>query len=253
MLASPADPMSEGMELPPREEIPAAPGAWVRWVTPLIVSALALLFAALVAMLIQVSIARLTGVSLDVTEAPMAPETFLLGALGIDAGLLAASMALFVAFPGTIRPGVNRRDLVYALASFAVVFSVNLLASWGMQAVGESYTGLPEIPHGVGGVVLILAAAIVAPSAEELFFREALLSRVFAGSSRGFAIAVTSLAFGALHWSAGGPLLLATLTGMGVVLGMLRVRTGSLGAAILVHGTNNLAAILLALSGAGTN
>ncbi len=57
------------------------------------------------------------------------------------------------------------------------------------------------------------------------------------------------LGLGCLHLTVGGPLLFLALSVRGIVLGFVRLRTGSLGPAILVHAVNNLSAILLALGG----
>ena len=181
----------------------------------------------------------------------MPPGTFLVRALATDLGLLAASLGVLAFFPGGVRLRLRAREILPVVVSFAAMFSVNLLASWAIGATGEPYSGLPEIPRGLLGAAVVLTAAVAAPASEELFFREALLARVFAGTPRAFALGTTSVGFSALHLGAGGPLLFLALTGMGLVLGFLRLRTGSLGAAILVHGANNLAASLLFLLGRG--
>lgn len=248
MLRSSADPMDEEPDVRPLE-LPAGPTPWVRWWKPLLLGSLAIFVAALVAPLVQVPIAKATGVSLAWSgDVPLSPQAFLILALGTDTGLFAASVMILLLVPGTIRFGLRRGDLLRAGATFAALFSVNLAASWGMQRTEEPYLGLPEIPHGLLGVFLVFSATAVAPTLEELFFREALLCRVFAPSSRVFALAVTSVTFGALHVFAGGMFLFLALTSMGVLLGLLRMKTGSLGPSILVHALNNLLAILLTLA-----
>lgn len=94
--------------------------------------------------------------------------------------------------------------------------------------------GLAHSDWGVWGAVQLLAGAIVvAPLVEELFFRGILLQAVTTQSRRAWpAIVLSSLAFGAVHAQ---PQDILPLVTMGVVLGYLRIRCGSLWPCIVLH------------------
>lgn len=243
MLASAAVPFPD----PPMARV------WTSWVRPTLVGAVALAAAVVVADLVQLAYSAVTGYPIaEGAEGSALPAgTFLLRALATDVGLLAVSFGIFRVHPGELRFRVGRREVALVAACFAGTFCANLLASWAMEASGEPYSGIPDIPRGLLGVAVVAAASTIAPAAEELFFREALMIRVFPPGSRGFALGITAVAFAALHWNAGGPLLFLGLASIGIVLGALRIKTGSIGASILVHGANNLAATLLALAARG--
>lgn len=92
-----------------------------------------------------------------------------------------------------------------------------------------------------GAVVLIIFAVLVvvgAPLAEELAFRGLLWSGLAKrGASTWVSILVTSAAFAAIHFE---PVRLLVLFSIGAVLGVVRWRTGSLGACVVAHAVNNL-------------
>ncbi len=97
---------------------------------------------------------------------------------------------------------------------------------------------------GASGGDLILAAvalALVPALGEEIFFRGLMLGRLreFLGAPKG--LILSSLLFGALHMDVAQGVAAALL---GLYLGLLTLRTGSVHTALLCHGFNNLVAIL---------
>ncbi len=86
----------------------------------------------------------------------------------------------------------------------------------------------------------LLLIAVLPGICEELLFRGALLGLARDGLPDGVAVAVVAVAFGILHLDA--PRLLPTAT-LGVVLGLLVLRTNSLVPAILAHMANNAVAL----------
>jgi len=218
---------------------------------PILEAALALVLAALLAECVLAAVASTGAVEpgLHAGGSRLSPPAFLLHAAGTQMGLLVVTGVLLLTRGGRVPLRIARRDLAPSVLGLLVLLSINVLASWGMEELREAYLGVPEIPMGVMGVLVVAVAAGFAPVAEELFFREALLCRVFAASPRPFAILLTSFGFGALHLGVGGPVLFLALSGMGAVLAVVRLRTGSLGAAIVIHAANNLAALALATSG----
>jgi membrane protease YdiL (CAAX protease family) len=171
--------------------------------------------------------------------------TFAVSALVSAVGLATVSWILLLGFRGPVPLRLSRKDAKPMAVAIAVVWSANFLGTRGIEWFGESYSGFPEIPAGIGPWVVFLLAVVLAPAAEELLFRELLLVRVLRAVPRPVAAAFTSVAFGLMHLGTGGPILVATLTAMGFALAWLRLRTGSLTAPILVHGLNNLLALVL--------
>jgi membrane protease YdiL (CAAX protease family) len=91
------------------------------------------------------------------------------------------------------------------------------------------------------GLAMLVVGGL-APVGEELFFRGFMLTRLRREWSAGPAIVVTALAFGLMHgeWVHG---LLAT--GIGLYLGLVTERSGSLIPALICHVANNAASVLL--------
>jgi hypothetical protein len=113
--------------------------------------------------------------------------------------------------------------------------------------------------HGTGFVVIAIATVLLAPAAEELFFRGLLLKslvRLFtplhaAGRARAagvvLAVIANGLLFGAVH---GEWVQFAGLAGFGIVLAGVSYRTGRLGMNMVAHASFNLVAIItIAING----
>lgn len=93
-----------------------------------------------------------------------------------------------------------------------------------------------ELLNAKAPVGLFLAIVVAAPLAEEFICRGILLPALRDRWGTGTALVVSSLAFGAMHlnpWQFG----YATL--IGLVLGWLRIRTGSVFPGVLMHALNN--------------
>jgi len=97
---------------------------------------------------------------------------------------------------------------------------------------------------GTESVEAVLAMALAPALAEEIFFRGALLSVLSQRLSPGWSLLLSSLLFGLLHLD---PAQGGAAAVLGLYLGALTLRTGSIHAAILCHGLNNLMAVLAAL------
>lgn len=102
---------------------------------------------------------------------------------------------------------------------------------------------LPDTPAELALAVLVFAA--VPALAEETLFRGLLLPLAVPRLGKGGAIALTAVLFGVTHLT---PQRIIPTALLGVVLGWLRIRTGSLLPAVLLHLTHN--AVLL---GAGAH
>lgn len=98
--------------------------------------------------------------------------------------------------------------------------------------------------------LVILSAVVVAPVVEEFLFRRVLqgwLLQRFPGGDGFAAVALQALAFGMAH--AGQGLAPVPLTILGIVLGWLTLRTGTLLPGIVLHALFNAVSIALVLTG----
>lgn len=118
-----------------------------------------------------------------------------------------------------------------------------------IDKVGTSAQELTAAATGVVGVVLLVAiVAVAAPVFEELFYRGLWLRAAERRWGRGWAVVVSSLVFGAIHFQIYD---FPALVGFGVVAAVLTLRTGRLGPAIWAHVAFNLTAVVSLLAGFG--
>lgn len=107
---------------------------------------------------------------------------------------------------------------------------------------------LAPAPDAAAIAVIVFAAVIAAPIAEEFFFRRILLGwldRRLPSPGSVTAIMLSSLAFGLAHWGQG--LAWIPLVLFGIVLGELARRRGSLVPSILLHALFNGSSVVLLL------
>jgi membrane protease YdiL (CAAX protease family) len=102
-------------------------------------------------------------------------------------------------------------------------------------------------------VLAILAVVVLAPAVEELLFRGALLRSLQRRTSDGWAIAIQGTIFGLIHASGTSFDLnaiptLAALTILGVFLGIVATRSGSLSRTMLIHAGFNAVALVQLLA-----
>jgi membrane protease YdiL (CAAX protease family) len=113
--------------------------------------------------------------------------------------------------------------------------------------------------HGTGFVIIAIATVLLAPAAEEIFFRGLLLKslvRLFtplnaAGRARAVGVVLAVIADGLLFGVAHGEWIqFAGLAGFGIVLAAVSYRTGRLGMNMVAHASFNLIAIIaIAING----
>jgi len=115
---------------------------------------------------------------------------------------------------------------------------INARLGWQMQ---ENI--LPEFGGGLSGLlVAMVLGAVVAPVAEEIFFRGFLYTGLRARWGKWAGLIITSLLFSLMHVLPG---VLVPIFFMGLILGWLYERTGSIWPAVIVHGLNNALAFLV--------
>jgi membrane protease YdiL (CAAX protease family) len=94
--------------------------------------------------------------------------------------------------------------------------------------------------HGAGVLLLVLIVVLVAPIAEEIFFRGLVMRSLERRVGPSWAIVVSAALFGAAHLE---PLQFPALFTFGLVAGILATRTGRLGPAIWAHVAFNAVAV----------
>jgi len=141
-----------------------------------------------------------------------------------------------------------------AVVSIPLCDGLVMAATWVLEYLGRSdlatrqhsviQTLLNDSPRWWGVGVLWVGAVVIAPLAEEAFFRGILqttVSKVIGG--RWLAVFCSAIAFGAGH-AVGQPQAVPALIVLGILLGAVYERTGSLVAPILLHGLFNLKTML---------
>lgn len=140
--------------------------------------------------------------------------------------------------------------LFLSLTGALLVCPMSLLADFPGAALQLMGFALPERAAGALDASLflpcLLASGVLAPICEELFFRGYLMG-VFTRYGRGRAIVSSALLFSLAH---GVDMAFLPRALIGALLGAMTMRTGSLFAAMLVHGCYNIAIILINFSGA---
>jgi uncharacterized protein len=142
----------------------------------------------------------------------------------------------------------DRRDARYVLGGTLVALAFATVAAVGLEAAGL----VPDSP--VEALVtddptlaiwlVVLSIVVVAP-AEEYLFRGVIQGRLRQSFGAPGAIVLASLLFGSLHLGnfVGSPATVLAwtllITGVGVILGVLYERTGTLVVPIAVHGIYN--------------
>jgi membrane protease YdiL (CAAX protease family) len=126
--------------------------------------------------------------------------------------------------------------LSQALESLALVVGVGPGANLDWIARTLATATAPTL------LLAVLAVGGLAPVGEELFFRGFMLTRLRRVWRAGPAIVATALAFGLIH----GELIHGLLaTGIGLYLGLVTERSGSVIPAIVCHVANNTVSVLL--------
>ena len=192
---------------------------------------------------------------------------------GIVAGLLGAgrhpsigeqvliNLPLWAAFIGVPLWATSRRgagpvadlglsfrpvDLIGLPLGVAMQFLVGLLylPFVDQHEVDAPARDLVNTAHGAGGkFLLILMTVVLAPVAEEIFYRGLVLTSLRRALPAWAAVVITGVVFGVMHFEW---LQLGGLALFGILAGALAVKTGRLGPAILAHvGFNAIALVHL--------
>jgi membrane protease YdiL (CAAX protease family) len=151
-------------------------------------------------------------------------------------------------------PGIFTSGLATFLVALPLVYATAFL--WQSAL---SLCGIPSEPQDLVEllrssrspsyqVLMILAATIVVPIAEESFFRGGLFRYARGRLPRWAALTVPALIFGTMHGNLAGFLPLSVL---GLIFALAYERTGRLGTTIVAHGLFNLHSVVMLFSGVG--
>jgi membrane protease YdiL (CAAX protease family) len=149
-----------------------------------------------------------------------------------------------------------RRDLAVALAGWAFVLAPLLALAAALNAVVAydhpvvSLLGETRTLRAVA--IVVTAAVIAAPIAEELFFRRILLGWLdnqLPSRDSALAILISATAFALAHQGQG--LAYLPLLPLGLVLGFIAQRTGSIIPCMLLHSLFNAVSVGMLLADAG--
>ena len=159
--------------------------------------------------------------------------------------LSVSAMLIFLHFTGyyRLRPGLLRSLapkplLLSTLLVFTSMFALNIFVQWLplKDNLSDVFAGLSRNPLG------IFTLAFLAPLLEEVFFRGAIQGLLMRFFGRPWpAIIVAALVFGVFHMN---PVQVVYATLLGMVLGWIYYRTGSLMSVIVGHVLNNSLAVL---------
>ena len=147
---------------------------------------------------------------------------------------------------------VGGLGLAYAAAALAHTFLVSLIGAWSdtvaiLRAIGSDDGRLANAGPGLAAIIL-LRACVLAPLTEELLFRGVLFGWLRQRLSATLTIAVTSIAFAAIH---AYPAILPLAFVTGVALGWIRERSGSVAPTIVVHFVHNVLLVTFAYATVG--
>lgn len=159
--------------------------------------------------------------------------------------LSSLTMLLFIHFTGLYR---LRRDLLHSIAPrplllstllvFSAMFALNIFVQWFPLENNMSDTFLGLSRNAVG----IMGLAFFGPLLEEVLFRGAIQGALMRYFGRPWpAIVVAALVFGVFHMN---PVQIVYATLLGIVLGWIYYRTGSLLSVIVGHVLNNSLAVV---------
>jgi uncharacterized protein len=185
----------------------------------------------------------------------------MIGLAALWSGLLTAVMLAARAHPGGFRALVGggfkpKVDIALGVSIGAGIQGFVILLSWLLTLAGVDLakSGNAGSVTGMTGIWLplaVLAATVGAPIVEELFFRGLFLHVAIKQVGTVGGVLLSSVAFGLMHTQGDLTSSLYTVTAtslVGVVLAVIRLRTGRISAAIAAHIAFNTVGVALALT-----
>jgi membrane protease YdiL (CAAX protease family) len=237
----PGPPLSDLPELPAGAPRPSREPGWAPWTAPV---ALLTAFAGAIAGAIVIG-GIAAGAGSGLTD--RSPDVVLASTFVQDLALVLSAL-LFARMWRSPRPGdfgLRRAPLPSWLKGVALgwlAFFVFGLA-WTALVGGSEKDNLPKELGADRGTAAMLAVAflvtVIAPIAEEFFFRGYFFGAVRNLRGPWVAAVITGVIFGAIHLGSSPAVFLVPLAFFGFVLCVVRMRTGSLYPCIALHALNN--------------
>ncbi len=142
--------------------------------------------------------------------------------------------------------------IAYAATALAHTFLAPFIGAWWdtvaiLRAIGSDDGRLANAGLGLAAIIL-LRACVLAPLTEELLFRGVLFGWLRQRLSPSLTIAITSIAFAAIH---AYPPILPLAFATGVALGWIRERSGSVAPTIVIHVVHNVLLVTFAYATVG--
>ena len=159
-----------------------------------------------------------------------------------------AAKALNVSVSGSLPFKMKKKGVFWPYLFLGLAFCAFANISLSSAArvfewLGFSYNMPAEsLPTGALGFLLYLISTAVVPAMAEEFGMRGLTLGILRPLGDGFAIIGSAVVFGAMH---GNFMQMPFTFAVGIVLAYIRIKTGSMLVCILVHGINNLAAVIL--------
>ncbi len=232
-----------GGPLPPASEPPGDDGSarWAPWTAAL---ALVAAFAfALMGAIVVGAIAAIFGASFE--DPP--PAVTIVQTIVQDAAFVGAAV-LFAARTGRVLPaqfGLVRTRVRPAIGwmLLAYVVYIGLAWVWALIVDSKAQDTLPDSlgvdESTVALVAVCVLVTVIAPLAEEVFFRGYFYGALRNWRGPWLAALLTGLVFGAIHAGGTDAVFLVPLAILGMALCFVRERTGSLLPCIALHALNN--------------
>ena len=148
--------------------------------------------------------------------------------------------------PQQVAIGIAAGGATFALSSLSLQLLVDAVKAMGYDLGPSNPLVQPRISSLSDYSFWIVSAVVIAPIAEETFFRGYALSGFIKRGVPNAGLLATSSLFAVVHLD---PLALGPLFAAGLVLGALRIQTGSLVAPLTAHATNNFIVVTLTLLG----
>lgn len=130
--------------------------------------------------------------------------------------------------------------MAFALITYRMDFA-------NAQQISDSAKYYSDIFPGLGIAMQIIALLIVSPITEEIICRGLILTRIQRNFNDTIAVLLSGLLFGIIHLAAGGAVLAAGAFVMGIIFGIICVKTKSLLPAIISHSIANVPDFFIAM------
>jgi uncharacterized protein len=225
---------------PPHGEPPAAPPpperVWPPWL-----GFLTLLAVIVVTSLLGAIVVSASGADPDNTPAWVDLAATAILQVGLIAGPLLAARLIMPVHPWQfgLRPTQFKSAALWTVLALVAFLTFAIL--WATLIEKPEQTTAEDLGVDESNLALIAAGVmfvVTAPIAEELFFRGFFYGSLRSGLPVVFAALINGLVFGLIHWGSGFSAVPALIV-FGVILCLLREKTGSLYPCIALHAANN--------------